>query len=155
MLFTKSKLGQAAFKERSALFSLRQRAAYILFDGRATVADVLEKMAPLGVTQQDVDEMCEHGLLEPAPEPLATDNSQRRSLASKFPVQSGWSDADRYLLAKPLATQLTARLGLKGFRLNLAVEAASDCNDLALLLPKIQAAAGVEACRELERVLRG
>lgn len=155
MLLKKTKLGQAAFNQRSALFTSRQRAAFIVFDGLATVADTLGKMAPLGVTQQDVDEMCERGLLEPVPEHSTLATRQRLSSASKFPEPSGWTDADRYLLAKPLATQLTARLGLKGFRMNLAVEAATDCSDLALLLPRIQAAAGVEACRELERVLKG
>ena len=67
MILMKSKLGQAAFKERSVLFSPRQRAAFILFDGRVSVADVLGKLASLGVTQQDVDEMCEKGLLESGP----------------------------------------------------------------------------------------
>ena len=155
MLFTKSKKGQTAFKERSALFSPQQRAAFILFDGRATVEDVLGKMAPFGVTQQDVDVMCEQGLLEPASEPAAPGSSQRPSPDSKLPALPRVSDADRYLQSKPLATQLTAGLGLKGFRLNLAVESAANCKDLELLLPKIQAAAGIEACRELERALKG
>ncbi len=163
MIFIKSKLGRAAFKERSALFSPQQRAAFILFDGRATVADVLGKMAPFGVTQQDVDVMCEQGLLEPtseptsepASEPAAPASSQRPSPDSKLPALPRVSDADRYLQSKPLATQLTAGMGLKGFRLNLAVEAAANCKDLELLLPKIQAAAGIEACRELERALKG
>ena len=155
MLLMKSKKGQAAFKERSALFSPQQRAAFILFDGRATVADVLGKMAPFGVTQQDVDVMCEQGLLEPTSEPAAPASSQRPSPDSKLPALPRVSDADRYLRSKPLATQLTAGMGLKGFRLNLAVEAAANCKDLELLLPKIQAAAGIEACRELERALKG
>jgi hypothetical protein len=155
MLLIKSKFGQTAFKERSALFSSRQRAAFILFDGRATVADVLGKMAPLCVTQEDIDLMCEQGLLEPASKPAVTGSGPGPLFERKFPVESGGSAADRYLLAKPLATQLTAGLGLKGFRMNLAVEAAANCEELALLLPKIQAAAGVDACRELERVLKG
>jgi hypothetical protein len=54
-----------------------------------------------------------------------------------------------------LATQLTATLGLRGFRLNLAVEAAGGFDDLLALFPKIQAAAGVEKSQTLERVLKG
>ena len=64
-------------------------------------------------------------------------------------------EQERYLLAKPLATQLTASLGIMGFRLNLAVESASGTEDLRALLPKIQAAVGVRECQELERVLKG
>jgi hypothetical protein len=65
------------------------------------------------------------------------------------------TDQERYLLAKPLATQLTATLGILGFRLNLAVESASDATDLLVLLPKIQSAVGVQECQELERLLKG
>ena len=54
-----------------------------------------------------------------------------------------------------MATQLTASLGLRGFRLNLAVEAASGYDDLLALLPKIQAAVGNEKCAGLERALNG
>jgi hypothetical protein len=45
-------------------------------------------------------------------------------------------------------------LGLKGFRLNLAMEPAADCDELLLLLPKIEAALGPEACQELSRALK-
>ena len=41
-----------------------------------------------------------------------------------------------------MATQLTAGMGLRGFRLNLAIEGASGYDDLLALLPKIQAAVG-------------
>jgi hypothetical protein len=65
------------------------------------------------------------------------------------------TDQERYLLAKPLATQITTQLGIRGFRLNLAVEVAPGTPALLLLLPNIQAAAGLEACFELERALKG
>jgi hypothetical protein len=57
-------------------------------------------------------------------------------------------------MACTLATQLTSSLGLRGFRLNLAVQGASDFDDLAKLLPKIQDAVGPKACRQLARVLK-
>lgn len=152
MLLMKSKLGQIAFKERSALFSSRQRAAFILFDGRATVADILLAMAPLGLDRFDVDVMCEHGFLEPAPGLASQAYDASSTQASYAPVPL---DPGRYLHAKPLATQVTAKLGLKGFRLNLAVESATDFEALVALLPKIQAMAGLEACAELERALKG
>lgn len=70
MLLMKSKIGQAAFKERSALFSSRQRAAFILFDGRSTVAEILTAMAPIGVNHVDVDALRNHGFLEPVRGPV-------------------------------------------------------------------------------------
>jgi hypothetical protein len=65
------------------------------------------------------------------------------------------SAAERYLAAKPIATELTASLGLRGFRLNLAVEAASGYDELLALLPKIQGAVGPNACQRLEDALKG
>ena len=69
--------------------------------------------------------------------------------------QSGRSDMERYLEGKSLATQITAHLGLRGFRLNLSVESAANLQELIDLLPKIEAAAGAAACRPLEAALRG
>jgi hypothetical protein len=44
-------------------------------------------------------------------------------------------------------------LGLRGFRLNLAVESAGGYEELLALLPRIKEAAGANACAELERTL--
>lgn len=155
MLLMKSKSGQIAFKERSALFTLRQRAVFILFDGRTAVADILLAMAPMGLTQQDVQLLRDQGFLEPAPDQalVPTKASQSQGPAPLIPPERTYQE--RYLQAKPLATQVTAKLGLKGFRLNLAVESAANIQELVALLPKIQATAGLEACAELERALKG
>jgi hypothetical protein len=58
-----------------------------------------------------------------------------------------------YASAWPIATQITASLGLRGFRLNLAVEAAMGYAQLCELLPKIQLAVGAEKSRPLEDAL--
>lgn len=60
----------------------------------------------------------------------------------------------RFAQAWPLATQLTAGLGLRGFRLNLAIEKASGYDDLLKLLPSIQEAVGKEKCAAFERALK-
>jgi hypothetical protein len=61
----------------------------------------------------------------------------------------------RYKLAYPLATQLTAGMGLRGFRLNLAVEGAGSYSQLVQLFPKIQEATGAQKAKALEDALRG
>lgn len=58
-----------------------------------------------------------------------------------------------FLKAWPIATRLTANLGLRGFRLNLAVEYAADLAELKELAPKIKDAVGAEKFRELEIAL--
>jgi hypothetical protein len=155
MQYSKTEKGQQAFKQRSALFSARQRACFILFDGIKTADQVLAATHGLDTTWFDVQHLLDQGLvlavesLREVLPTMASDNTPPFE-ASLPPTRSAQA---RYTLAKPLATQLTAALGLKGFRLNLAVESAVGCDDLLLLLPKIEAALGPEACQELARAL--
>jgi hypothetical protein len=66
---------------------------------------------------------------------------------------AGRSAQQRYQDAYAVATKLTAGLGLRGFRLNLAVEAAGTYEQLAALAPKIRAAVGDEKAAALEQAL--
>lgn len=147
MKYSKTEAGQQAFKERSPLISSRQRLAFILFDGDKPLEKVLAATAGAGVTQADIDHLVEQGFLVeeetqtvPLPLEVAADLQTKQK---------------RYAAAKPIATQLTAALGLGGFRLNLAVEAASGYDELLNLLPKIQEAVGPNACRPLAQALQG
>jgi hypothetical protein len=166
MPYAKTESGQQAFKARSAAFSARQRSAFILFDGVKTDAQVLAATGGLGITQQDIDYLVEQGFLAAtasftatgaavAPETPLVTNAADTSSVMDSPSISTRTPQERYRDAMPLATKVTAGLGLRGFRLNLAVEAASGYDDLLALLPKIQAAAGEKACIALERALKG
>lgn len=157
MQLIKTALGQAAFKERSPLFSARQRSIFILFDGNKTVDQVLAATAGMGSNQSDVDHMLSQGflaLVAPAT-PVAPIESPAASETVVPHVVSNRTPQERYLEAKPLATQLTASLGLRGFRLNLSVESAAGYEELLTLLPKIQEAVGTKASKDLERALKG
>jgi hypothetical protein len=156
MHLSKTELGQTALKERSALLSARQRSAFILVDGKRT----LEELLTMGVAQGDLDYLIDLGFLAgaggvaagKAPTPAALPQS---ASASAIPASyaAGRSEQQRYFDAKPIATQLSASLGLRGFMLNLAVEGAAGYADLVKLLPKLQSALGADACRTLERAL--
>ncbi len=61
----------------------------------------------------------------------------------------------RYQDAYPIATRLTAGLGLRGLRLNLLVEGTTSYEALVALAPKIRAAVGQEKAGELDRALVG
>ncbi|APW41680.1 hypothetical protein [Rhodoferax saidenbachensis] len=155
MKFIKTEAGQQAFKARSPLFSARQRSAFILVDGTKTVDQVLAATSGLGVTQVDLDHLVEQGFLSVLAEPVAA--TQPGALAPVIADEppSNRTPQERYFDAKPLATQLTASMGLRGFMLNLSVESAAGYDDLLILFPKIQDALGSKACRELERALKG
>lgn len=138
MIFAKTQAGQLALKERhgaGAGLTPRQRTALILFDGKRTLQEVLAATGAMGVTAEDVQAMVEQGLLAsgaPAPAPGT----------APAPGASGRTPMQRYQTAYPLAIGLTAGMGLRGFRLNLAIEGTTGYEQLAQLAPQIREAVG-------------
>ncbi len=140
---------------------------FILFDGVKTDEQILAMTASLGITKADIDQLASLRFLDVLgdasnqvhePEQIAmASNEPIGSVpsASSFTENSGRSPQDRYREAKPLATKLTAGLGLRGFRLNLAIEGTAGYEDLLELLPKLQAAVGEQACEQLTWALKG
>jgi hypothetical protein len=153
MHLVKTEVGHKVFKDRSVRLSPRQRSAFVIFDGKRTVEDVLEATAGLGLTRGDVEQMVELGLLAELSRPADfVANRPEKTLGGMVELAEAQL---RYSRAYPLATQLTAEMGLRGFRLNLAVEAAGSYSQLLALFPKILAATGAEKARKLERALAG
>ena len=166
MIFIKTELGQTALQNRSFALTPRQRSAFIMFDGKRSVNDVMKATAGLGVTPDDLSHLVALGLLEPhastpAPEPVLSAPvanvtagvPQSATLAFNANGLPTVNAQARYSKAYPIATRLTAALGLRGFRLNLAVEAAGDLDKLKELAPKIREAVGPEKFLELENAL--
>lgn len=170
MKYAKTDEGQQAFKTRSAALTPRQRSAFILFDGKKTLEEVLAMTTGLGVTASDVEHMVATGLLlavadgagsttsapsvaadaaEPAPVSEPAPHTEDAS-----PAAQHLTPAERFARAWPIATQITASLGLRGFRLNLAVEAAAGYEELRDLLPRIREAVGREKALPLEQALK-
>ena len=144
MKYAKSAEGQAAFNQRSVLFSARQRAAFILFDGKRTVDEVLASTSGLNVTADDLQYLIDAGFVARVAEAAPEIVTPARTSANAQEAGPAQSKQQMYTAAYTLATQLTATLGLRGFRLNLAVEAAADHDGLVKLFPKIEAAAGTD-----------
>jgi len=164
LIYQKTEAGQTAFKTRSVELSSRQRSAFLLFDGKRTLAEVLKATTGLGITAPDIEDLVNKGLLAPhsgagaAPSPAVLDTVPATIEASPGPTDAiapteELTPTQRYQRAYPVATRITAQLGLRGFKLNLAVEAASGYDDLVALLPKIAISAGDKATAELKRAL--
>lgn len=170
MILVKTDTGQQVFKDRSVRLTPRQRSAFILFDGRRSVGDILATCD--GIAQDDVQQMIELGLLGPAE--ASTGSAQHTATPAVRPVaapaveviprkvdtepvpaapEGGRSSQQRYKDAYPVATQLTGNLGLRGFRLNLAVEGTTSYEELLALAPKIRASVGPEKAVMLDRAL--
>lgn len=163
MKYAKTEAGHHALKERSPLLSARQRSALILCDGKKNLNEVHAATAALGVTAADIEHLIAQGFIEAV---TGFDFMSTQPLDSVLPLLSSFSrpmplvpqgqahtPAERYALAYPKAVQLVGGLGLRGFRLTLAVEAASGYSDLVALLPKLTEAVGPDKVRELRDVL--
>ncbi|BEP56013.1 hypothetical protein GmRootV118_32570 [Variovorax sp. V118] len=150
MILVKTEAGQQVLKDRSVPLTPRQRSAFIQFDGKRSIDDVLA--SGLGIGREEVDQMVALGLLAPlAGQPPAVAPAVSAAPAPAAP--SGRSRQQRYKDAYPIATQLTGGLGLMGFRLNLQVEGTTSYEDLLALAPKIRAAVGAEKAAALDKAL--
>jgi hypothetical protein len=125
MKYAKTEAGQLALKERSPQLTSRQRSAMILFDGKKTLDQVLAATAGLGIVATDIDHLLALGFLAPAegaaPAPTAPLAAQPPS-ASAVPSAAAATGAalpaanksELFSQAWPVATRLTATLGLRG-----------------------------------------
>ena len=148
MIPAKTATGQQVLKDRSVTLTPRQRAAFILIDGKRSVDDVLTATKAAGVTREDIERLFQLGV-------VAAGGTQEVTPSANDETPRNTTPQERYAAAYPVATKLTAGLGLRGVRLNLAVEAASGFDDLRALAPRILEAVGNEKFAELDAALRG
>lgn len=153
MILVKTPSGQEALKDRHGGLTSRQRSAFILFDGKRTLAQVLAATAPMGITSDDVQAMMDQGLLAAAGGATSLAGPAGDLTGAEAAQGSDRDPTQRYQAAYPIATELTASLGLRGFRLNLAVEGAAGYDDLAALAPKIREAVGDAKYARLNQAL--
>ena len=149
MILVKTETGLQMMKDRSVALSPRQRSAFILFDGKRTVDDVLDATASMGINRADIDQLvmlellCDPSLrLGPPPEPFYPETIP--AALAGLPDAPTRPPTQRYADAYPIAIGLTSAMGLRGFRLNLAVEGARSFDQLAALAPRIREAVGPE-----------
>lgn len=152
MICTKTEAGQLAFKTRSGEIPPRLRSVFLLFDGKKTVDTILTMTNIFGTVQEDIDYLIASGMLVVAPD-LAEERALHLAESKEIATAKKQLQAEMFARAWPIATQITASLGLRGFRLNLAVEAAMGYEQLCDLLPKLKEAAGEEKTLPLEIAL--
>ncbi|MBI5274922.1 MAG: hypothetical protein HY854_00535 [Burkholderiales bacterium] len=150
MILVKTIDGQRVLKDRSVPLTPRQRSVFILVDGKKSVADLLAAAAAGGGGQADIDKLMELGLVAELSKAGQMALETKQKLEAK---RSGRPLEQRYEEAYPIATMLTSSLGLKGYRLNIAVQSAANYMDLLALAPKIREAVGDERFAMLDRLL--
>jgi hypothetical protein len=157
MILVKTELGNQVLKDRSVLpLTPRQRAAFIMIDGRRSVNDILQSSQAAGVTREDIEHLVQTGVAEQTGATLhAYAPTATMDLAAVPDGPSRTSLQERYAAAYPIASRLTSDLGLRGFRLNLAVEAARTYEELLAVGARIKEAVGEEKFEPLRRALKG
>ena len=146
MILAKTPAGQQVLKDRSIALSQRQRSVLILIDGKRTVQEILH------TTEASADDIAHlqslHLVQAAGPSPAMAPTEP-----APLEAPSLRTTQERYAVAYPIAARLTSGLGLRGFRLNLAVEAATSYEDLVALAPKILEAVGPEKFKPLQQAL--
>lgn len=141
MIPVKTPLGQQVLKDRSIQLTPRQRAALIVIDGKRSIAGVLQSST---AEPEDIKHLLDLELITGVP-------AQPEAPAPQAPTGT---PQERYAAAYPIATRLTAELGLRGMRLNLAVEGATNFEDLVAVAGKIRDAVGPEKFTPLAAALQ-
>jgi hypothetical protein len=167
MQLAKTPMGHQVMKDRSVALTPRQRAAFILIDGKRTVDQLLAVAGQAGVCRADLDKLLELGLVanvRPAPAlgpeslTVVTEKDGAVVAAGPQPVDDPAptrTPQEKYAQAYPIATRLTAGLGLRGVMLNIAVEGAGGHEALLAVAPRILAAVGPEKFAPLDKALNG
>ncbi len=154
MSIVKTEAGQRVLKDRSVPLTPRQRSVFILIDGKRTMPEVLAASAAMGVSDEDLERLFELGLIADEEPVLSAEEVAVASVREDaLRERQARSPMQCYQDAYPIATRLTAALGLRGFRLNLAVEAAGNHEQLLALAPRIKEAVGADKYAPLEEAL--
>jgi len=151
MIYVKTAAGRQALKERSESMPRKFHFPFLMCDGVRDSAEILTASASHGFTSVDLYEMVQAGFIAPAAGTSAASAAPQAALSA---TTSNSQSTALFIEAEHLATSITAKLGLRGFRLNMAVERAGNLADLKALLPQIQEAAGMAAAKPLADYLK-
>ena len=165
MIYKKTELGLQAFKERSKNLSAKQRSALIVIDGKKDVTQLYALLSAVGVSSEDINQLIELAYIEEVPgsdgDVQTTQNfapAEDRAIATSVANSEPLTELvkqERFQKAYPIAGKLTSGLGLRGFRLNMAVEGTGNYLDLLEIAPKIRDAVGDAKYAELHKALKG
>lgn len=133
MAFAKTELGQDVLKNKTIPLSPRQRAMLIMADGKKDEVELLSLTAGIGGTLEDLQGLITQGLVvrvAGVPKPVAASGPVE-------PAMPTAKQAADFQTAYKAGVALTSKLGLRGFRLNLAMESAGTLDELKKLRPQV------------------
>jgi hypothetical protein len=154
MIYVKTEAGRQALKERAESMPRKYHFPFLACDGVRDAADILRTSAAQGFTEADLQYLTQLGFIAPVVNaiPAATPAAMVKPTAEQAPTAA--LTVSSFVEAKHMATAITAKLGLRGFMLNMSVEGVSNVQELRALLPKIQAAVGEVNAKPLADLLK-
>ena len=169
MKYKKTELGQRAFKEHSKDLTAKQRTTFIMVDGKKDVSELYTLLSAIGVSSEDINKLIDLGYIEEETGPDKGVQTAPKlaqtvgvALASTAPIPAtshepltAQVEQERYQKAYLVACKLTSSLGLRGFRMNMAVEGAGSYRDLLEIAPRIREAVGDAKYIDLHKALSG
>jgi hypothetical protein len=150
MIWTKTAIGRAEIGARALVHERARRNLLLLIDGVRSQDALLGSVA--GIGPGDFDQLARLGLI--AHGPAATATPSHLVAGDERPAAPGYGQ-----LTTRLTQLISSELGLRGFRLTLAVEKAADARALApvawQVLAEIAKRKGDEAAERARRSLYG
>lgn len=155
MIYIKTELGRQALKTRSESMPRKYHFPFMMCDGLRDHEDILTAEARTGFSLVDLEQMFLLGFIAPLPaKTVAIKPDSVSTPAVDVRAMPTQQQANVFLDASKMATALSANLGLRGFRLNLAVQTASTLTDLDALLPQLEKVLGADAAKPLADLLK-
>ena len=154
MIYVKTAAGRQALKERAETMPRKYHFPCLMCDGVRDSADILAASVQHGFTSVDLYEMVQLGFVEPVSTKVPTRLADAPVPSAAIQALPSQQQASVFFDASKLATALSANLGLRGFRLNMAVQTANNLTDLDALLPQLEKALGSAAVKPLADLLK-
>jgi hypothetical protein len=154
MIYVKTDSGRQALKERAESMPRKYHFPFLACDGVRDSADILRASASQGFLEADLQHLAQLGYIKAVVAQSAAGSKSEPVLPTAAQVANTQRNVNSLIEAQQMATALTAKLGLRGFRVNMAVEAAHSLADLRALLPRIQEAVGPAAAKALADLLK-
>jgi hypothetical protein len=162
-IYDKTAKGKEEIATRKYQLSTRLRTLLVLVDGRRSAEELLHHVAGIGLREDALAELLEHGHIAPATEEAAISETAT-SEAEAMPAapatdapQPPWQIAQFQSLYDFYNETIKNTIGLRGFTLQLKVEKACSVDDLRQLrqpyIEAVQKARGGETAAALARKL--
>ena len=167
-IYDKTEKGREEITTRKYQLASRLRTLLVMIDGKQTATDIMKKVAALGLTEQNLQELLEQEFIieiavQAETSPTITDSSPAsESIAtttdiaakSPEPVAPEMTDAERFQALYNFYNEtIKSAIGLRGYGLQLKVERAGNIDDFRALrqtyVEAVQKAKGPEMARSL------